>query len=64
MGSHQPLRELESYSVVTGEIIELEQSPASLVVVQRQCDALDLWAERCDDIAELRDASHMTALWM
>lgn len=42
----------------TGEVVELDTPPTSLVQVVQRCDAIDAWAGRCDSVPELRDAGH------
>jgi hypothetical protein len=45
-----------------GTLVPLQQSePTSLVQVDDQCAAVETWAEQCDSVPELRDATNKLA---
>jgi hypothetical protein len=44
----------------TGEIVQYRE-PTSLVGVSEQCESIEAWAETCQSVPELRDASNKLA---
>lgn len=46
---------------MSGDLVAIRTEPSSLVQVDDQCAAVEAWAEQCESVPELRDASNKLA---